>query len=79
MPIRPLHKSRNDATCSHDRGPSKGQISKNVHTFAHEPSLPNVIRQKYFKEKETIRRENLARLLKHGRQQNDLDYSGLAK
>ena len=50
-----------------------------MHTFAHEPSLPNVIRQKYFKEKETIRRENLARLLKHGRQQNDLDYTGLAK
>jgi len=43
------------------------QISKNVHTFAHEPSLPSVVRQKFFREKETIKRETLARLLKHGR------------
>lgn len=55
------------------------QISRRIHTFAHEPSLPNVVRNKFFREKETIKRENLARLLKHGKKQDDIDYSNLTK
>ena len=37
------------------------------------------MRAKYFGEKETIRRENLARLLKHTKVNDDLDYGSLAK
>lgn len=39
------------------------RITRNVYSFAHETTLPTIVREKYFKEKETIRRENLARLL----------------
>ena len=38
-------------------------ISAQVTSFANEPSLQTVIRKSYFKEKETIKRGNLARLL----------------
>ena len=38
-------------------------ISAQGTSFANEPSLQTVIRKSYFKEKETIKRGNLARLL----------------
>ena len=50
-----------------------------MRSFAHEPRLNNVIRSTYFREKETIKRENLARLLKSSKQQSDLNYNSLAK
>ena len=48
-------------------------------SFAHEPGLSGVIRSAYFKEKETIKRQNLASLLKSSKNQNDLDYQNLSK
>ena len=38
-----------------------------------------MIRSTYFKEKETIKRENLARLLKSTKQLSDLNYNSLSK
>ena len=54
-------------------------ITAQATSFANEPGLQTVIRTTYFKEKETIKRGNLARLLKTSKQQVDLDHATLAK
>jgi len=50
-----------------------------VVSFAHEPRLQAVIRNTYFKQKETIHRSTLARLLKSNKNQSDLNYRNLSK
>ena len=42
-----------------------------------EPALPAVVRTSFYKEKETIRRGNLARLFQSNKKQNNLDFQGL--
>ena len=50
-----------------------------MRSFAHEPALPTIIAKKYFAEKETITRSNLARLMKTTHQHGHLDYGTMAK
>ena len=77
--INPLKKRNLDGNAEDRHQMIQDQITNQVRSFAHEPRLNNVIRSTYFREKETIKRENLARLLKSSKQLNDLNYNNLAK
>lgn len=54
------------------------KIYSQIKSFAFEPTLPSAFNAS-FKGKETIKRGNLARLLKSNKQINDLDYYSLSQ
>ena len=53
------------------------QIASSRKTQALEPALPAVVRRSFYREKETIRRGNLARLHQSTKEQSNLDIRGL--